>query len=281
MSVYNKSGVVINEIYQIDGDSATAAYDVLGNVIFPTTPVPSGNLSASSTIALPDIHNTGHGFTCTGLAYDSGSFLVGDIGAIQPGGTVQSQIVRLASDFETVIETIPLYLIFTSMTGVQGITVDTSDDTIWFCAPDDNRVYHMSKSGTALGSITIATPTGIAYSPNDDSLWILNYQNKILRVSKQGSVLETYTFAYNERLDQCFLDPQRGYLYITAGANYTSRNNVYLFDVNQHTQEIACTVDSYSVEGIWIGQNEMVILNDGYFHSAIVAVNQANIYNLS
>lgn len=280
MSVYNKSGVVINEIYQIDGDSATEAYDILGNVIFPTTPVPSGDLSASSTIALPDVYSTGHGFTCTGLAYDDGTFLVGDIGELQPGGTVKSQIVRLSSDFETVIETIPLYSIFTSMTGVQGITVDTSDDTIWFCAPDDNRVYHMNKSGTALGALTIATPTGIAYSPNDDSLWILNYQNKILRVSKQGSVLETYAFAYDERLDQCFLDHQRGYLYITAGENYTSRNNVYLFDVNQHTQRIACTVDSYSVEGIWIGQNEMVILNDGYFHSALVNVNQANIYSL-
>lgn len=93
--------------------------------------------------------------------------------------------------------------------------------------------------------------------------------------------METYNSTFGEALDQCFLDEGHGYLYITAGANYTGRNNVYKFDINTHEQSVACTVDSYSVEGIWIGESEMVIVNDGYYHSATVQVNQANIYDLT
>lgn len=285
--IFSLNGYSLNKAYKKNGDITEAAYDVSGNVVFPELPIPSGDLNALQTVALPDIYNNGHGWTCTGLVYDASSdtFLVGDIGKELPSSTgFASKIIRVKSDFSQAVEQINLYTTFANMQDVQGITIDQTDGTIWFCSTSENLIRHIDANGNSIGSFQVEwSPTGIAYSPNDDSFWILTYDatNNIKHISKTGTVLEQYSFAYSDTLDQCFLDAERGYLYIDAGTNYSSRNNIYMFDTNTHQQSIACTVDSYSVEGLWIGQNKMVIVNDGYYHSAAVAVNQANIYDLS
>ncbi len=240
-------------------------------------------ISASSVIAMPDLYASGNGFTCTGLAYDAsdGTFLVGDIGLLQPDAAVmKSRILRFTADFKTVVERIPLYEFFPSMSDVQGITIDTGDRSIWFCSPGDNSVLHITKDGVCLDSFQIAGPTGISYSQEDNSLWILTYAGEILHTDLHGKVLASHRFAYDETPDQCFFDSSRKLLYITAGSNYTSENHVYLFDITSGIQSIAYTVDSYAVEGIWVDEDRMIILNDGYYHSAAVPVNQANIYTL-
>ncbi len=290
MGIYSINGASLLSAYEVDGDTANQAFDVSGDVVFPDAPplpVPTGDLTVSSVVVLPDIHGNGHGWTCTGLAYDAATdtFLVGDIGKALPSSSgFASQIVRMSHDFQTVEEQIPLYTSFPNMSDVQGITIDTTDGTIWFCSTSENLIRHIQTDGTSIGSFSVSgSPTGICYSPLDDSLWVLTYanSNNIKRMSKTGTTLEQYTFNYSDTLDQCFLDPARGYLYITAGANYSSRNNIYLFDTNTHAQSITCTVDSYSVEGLWIGQTEMVIVNDGYYHSAYDGRNVANFYDLS
>lgn len=285
MSVFLLNGSRIYNLFGTGGSDLPTGYNADGETVYPEISLPSGNLDASETILLPDIHGNGHGWTCTGLAYDetSDTFLVGDIGKELPSSAgFASQIVRMSHDFEDVVGTIDLAGTFTAMQDVQGIAFDTSDSTIWFCSTSENLVRHIKPDGTSIGFFSVTSPTGIAYSPEDDSLWVLTYAstNNIKRVNKSGVVQEQYTFSYNETLDQCFLDPDRGYLYITAGINYTSRNNVYLFNTSTHAQSIACTVDSYSVEGIWIGKGEMVIVNDGYYHSALDPNNVANIYTL-
>lgn len=286
--LYTINALQVSNPYKLDGTFAQIAYNVSGSKVFPdeegTIPIPSGDLTASQVVPLPDIYESGKGFTCTGLAYDESvdAFLVGDIGILLPNsGTIKSQIVVLSDDFQTVLKTIPLYNTFSGMGDIQGITIDTSDNSIWFCAPSVSKIYHTNMQGENLGSISVNRPTGIAYSASDDSFWVLTYGNQILHVAKNGTVLETYNSQFGEALDQCFLDDGRGYLYIVAGTNYTSRNNVYLFNTNTHSQTIACTVDSYSVEGIWLGNGQMIIVNDGYYHSATVPVNQANIYDLT
>lgn len=286
MAIYDGAGNQLYNAYDGEGNELSHAYDGEGNVIFSADqlPVPTGNLTASQTIPLLDLYETGKGFTCTGLAYDESTdtYLIGDIGILLPNsGTIQSQIVRMSADFDEVEETIPLYNTFSGMGDVQGITIDTSDGTIWFCAPSANKIYHTDASGQNLGNISATKPTGIAYSATDDTFWILNYNNQIVHISKTGNVLESYASTLGESLDQCFLDEGHGYLYITAGTNYTGRNNVYLFNINTHEQSIACTVDSYSVEGIVIQSDKMVIVNDGYYHSASDARNVVNIYNLN
>lgn len=287
MGIYYLDGVEANNPHDITGESVLYAYDVNGRSVFPNIAIPTGDLSASRTIPLPDIYDNGHGWTCTGLAYDAdtNTFLVGDIGKELPSSSgFASKIIRVSADFGTVVEQIPLYTSFPNMQDVQGIAIDTSDGTIWFCSTSENLIRHIDAEGNSIGSFSVSgSPTGIAYSPLDDSFWVLTYAstNNIKRMSKTGSTLEQYTFSYSDTLDQCFLDSGHGYLYIVAGANYSTRNNVYLFNTDTHAQSVACTVDSYSVEGIWIGEDSMIIVNDGYYHSAMVAVNQANVYELS
>ncbi len=279
MAILAITAISLYEAYQSNGNLVDEAYDIDSEVIFTKSlPIPSGDLTASESIPLPDLYETGTGFTCTGLAYDpyNNVFLVGDIGKRLPNsGTIASRIVKLSTDFETVLGTIDLHTSY----DVQGITLD-SDGSIWYCLPSDNKIYNISNTGASIGSISVACPTGIAYSPNDDSFWVLTYNNKILHISKAGTTLASYDFAYNEALDQCFLDSGRGLLYITAGVNYSDRNNVYCFNTGTHEQNIACTVDSYSVEGIWIGQNKMAIVNDGRYHNAYFPINVTNIYLL-
>jgi DNA-binding beta-propeller fold protein YncE len=290
MGIYSINGTSLISVYEADGETVNQAFDISGSIVFPDTPllpVPTGNLTAASVVVLPDIYGNSHGWTCTGLAYDAATntFLVGDIGKELPSSPgFASKLILVTPDFLEVVGQIDIYSIFPSMTYVQGVTIDTSDGTIWFCSTGENLIRHITASGDSIGSFSVSgTPTGIVYSPLDDSFWILTYasNNNIKRVSKTGTVLEQYTFAYNEQPDQCFLDAERGYLYITAGDNYSSRNNIYLFNTSTHAQSITCTVDSYSVEGLWIGQEEMVIVNDGYYHSAYDGRNVANFYNLS
>lgn len=286
MSIYYSNGGIVTAPHNTNSEFAPNSYNISGNEVFPNISIPTGNLIASQIISLPDIHETGHGWTCTGLAYDakSDSFLVGDIGKELPESSgFASQIVRMNSDFTTVQGIIPLHNTFPDMSDVQGITVDTSDNTIWFCSTSENLIRHIDASGNSIGSFSVTgSPTGIAYSPLDDSFWVLTYASSknIKHISKTGQTLEQYTFSYSETLDQCFLDYSKGLLYITAGENYSARNNIYCFNVSTHEQSVVCTVDSYSVEGLWIGEGKMVIVNDGYYHSAAVPNNQANIYTL-
>lgn len=283
MAIYNKDGEELLNAYNEIGIQITEAFDVDANIVFsksfPVLPVPSGDLTASEVIPLPDLYEQGKGFTCTGLTFDGLHYYCGDIGALS-GTNYNSQIV-VTDNFSDVINTIPLTNAFSEFRIVQGVAFDRSDGTLWCCDPDNGKIYHITTNGDAIGSISATTPTGIAYDGRDDTFWVLNYSNKIIHMSKNGSVLGSYNFSYSETLDQCFLDEGRGYLYITAGVNYSSRNNVYLFNTATAEQSVACTVDSYSVEGIWIGADRMIILNDGYYHSAVVMVNQANIYDLS
>ena len=283
VSVYIVLGKRLNESYDSDGNGLEASYDINREIKSQDDiPIPSGDLCTSKVILLPDLYEEGKGFTCTGLAYDetTNTYLVGEIGALLPGEQIIGSIVRVTADFSRVVETISLQN--TATKGVQGVSFDKSDNTIWFCYPNGNIVWHISISGINLGSITTPRPTGIAYNDEDDTFWILSFDGNIRHVLKSGEVLETIQFAYDEPLDQCFFDKYRGLLYITAGTNYASRNNIYCLDINTQEQYIACTVDSYAVEGIWLGDNnKMIILNDGYFHSAIVAKNQVNVYSIS
>lgn len=287
MSVFDIYGNMIRKIYNINGNVSKYAYDKNGIEIYnqdKNLPVPKGELYANNIIMLPDLYEEGKGFTCTGLCYteNDDGFLIGDIGSLQPDTSkIKSQIVCLTTDLKNVKFIIPLYDMFSNMEDIQGIAYDCNSSTIWFCSPKENLIRGITKEGNNIGSFYVQNPTGIAYSTSDDSFWILTYANKIQHYNKQGDLLKSYDFNYNETLDQCFLDEEKGYLYITAGENYNNRNNIYLFNINTCEQSITCTVDSYSVEGIWLDSNSMIILNDGYYHNAFINSNNACIYNLN
>lgn len=285
LAIYDHNGSPLNFAYDSNGDSLEYAYDNNGVVVFGNEteniiPVPTGNLTASSSVILPDLYGNGKGFTCTGLTSDGNYFYIGDIGATSPSVTSYDSKIIVTSDFVNVKRTINLMNLDTNIQAVQGVAYDSSNNSLWVAIPNKNKVYNIRKDGGLISSFSVSAPTGISVA-EDGTLWILDYNKKILHYSKTGTLLQTVSFAYAEQLDQCFLDNERGLLYITAGENYTTRNNVYCYDINSEQQYIACTVDSYAVEGIWLGYNKMIILNDGYYHDATVKYNQANIYDFS
>lgn len=275
MAVYDQNGRQLFTIYDQNGRPLDIAYNANDEVVFTSgLPVPSGTLTASEIIPLPDLYEAGRGFTCTGLTSDGTYYYIGDIGTLTPSGSYHSQIV-VTEDFSTVSRIIPLPSGFGI---IQGISL-ASDGTFWCADAQNDKIWHVDGNGDLISTITINDPTGIFWT--ESGIWVLTYQNKIKKITETGQQISSADFTYSETPDQCFLDSGRGILYMTAGENYTGANNLYAYNINTGVQYIACILsDSYSVEGIWIEPGRMIVLNDGYYHSATVPVNQANIYTL-
>lgn len=239
-----------------------------------------------SEITLPDVALgvAGKGFTCTGLAYDAteGIFYVGNIGKDLPATAgFYSTIVKLSKDGATNLGEINIYETFPAMEDIQGLTIDTSDDSLWFCSKGEDKIRHITKAGVDISNFGFSNPTGIAYDSRTDTLWILDTTSSLVNVSKTGTVIKTISVAISDQ-DQIYLDEVNNVIYFTAGANYTGINYVYKVDLATETVSVAYNLkDSYAVEGIYIEGDRMYILNDGYYHTGTIAVNQMNIYDIS
>lgn len=241
-------------------------------------------LISESVVSLPDVvgGEEGKGFTSTGLTYDEneGVFYIGNIGKSTPETPgFKSTIVKLSKDFKTNLGEINIYKTFPEMSDIQGLTLDKSDDTIWFCSFAENMLHHIDKNGEAIESIEFSKPIGIVYDSRTDTLWGLS-QTELINMSKQGEIIKSISVSI-EGQDQLWLDEQNNLMYFTAGNNYKGKN--YVYTVNLTTDEVIklyTLKDSHAVEGIYIQDNYMCIVNDGYYHDAKVKVNQINIYNL-
>ena len=86
--------------------------------------------------------------------------------------------------------------------------------------------------------------------------------------------------------DQLWLDETNNVMYFTAGINYSGdilKGDNALWSVDLDTgavSEAYAFADSYAVEGICMSEGKMYVLNDGYYHSARIPVNQVNIYDI-
>lgn len=80
------------------------------------------------------------------------------------------------------------------------------------------------------------------------------------------------------------MDEDSDAIYFTAGINYEGDNFVYKIDLSTTTEEMNLVFtlkDSFAVEGIYIEDETMYILNDGYYHDGKVDINQMNQYDIS
>lgn len=238
-----------------------------------------------STNVMPDIPlgEAGKGFTCTGLAYDAAedAFLIGNCGKTQPEETIfRATIVKVSKNEFRYLSEIKLYEIFPTMRDIQGLTIDTSDQSIFFCSFGERKVRHITEDGLDLGGFDLETPSGIAYDARTDTLWALTYKN-LVHLSKTGETLEEIPFSA-EGQDQINLDEKNDAVYITAGLNTSAQNAVYRVDLQSKTIELAFALqDSYGIEGIYIEGDSMYVLNDGYYHSARVPENHVRRYDIS
>ncbi len=244
--------------------------------------------SLLQTIRMPDVTTgtVGNGFTCTGLDYDAKEdcWWAGNAGKMLPTDAVwRPTIVKLSSDFTTVLDEINLYEIYPTMNtksvgSIQGLCVDTSDDTIWFASTQESKVRHVSKSGDDLGGFKCANANGIAYDPRTDTLWVLT-RTKLINYKKNGSVLKEISVSKADQ-DMLFLETENNSTLFTAGAAYNGINYVYRINLSSGVVEkVFDLIDSYCVEGIYVLDETMYIMNDGFYHNGKVPVNQVNAYS--
>ncbi len=254
--------------------TATGCYDKADNI---------PKLISETVLPDVDMGETGKGFTCTGLSYDETEdiFYVGNVGQGLPSEEGFKQtIVKLSKDGKTNLGEIKLFEAFPEMKNIQGLTIDKSDDTIWFCSFDENKIRHISKTGEDISSIEVLKPTGIAYDTRTDTLWVLTY-SELKNIDKDGNIIDSIDVEI-EGQDQIFLDEDKNEIFFTAGINYKGDNYVYKVDLSAKKISLVFILkDSFAVEGIYIDGNIMYILNDGYYHSAEVNVNQMNKYDIS
>lgn len=245
--------------------------------------------NAIATIYLPDVKygTAGKGFTCTGLTYSpsDGTFYAGNYGKmLTSDSTLNNTIVHLSSDFRTNLGEIELNSIYPDFKDTQGVTLDTSDNTLFVVSTGNKSMYHVSTAGVGLGSVNLGfNVTGIAYDSRTDTLWVIG--STILRnIKKDGTVIKTIDISNISTVDQVYLDETNNYIYATAGANYTGDNYVYKINLATGTNELAYVLkDSYSIEGIYINSSigRMYILNDGYYHNATILANIVQVYNIN
>lgn len=218
------------------------------------------------------------GFTCTGLYYDENEqlFYVGNIGKYKPEEkTFKATIEIIDSNFENIVGTIKLYDKYPNIKDVQGITKDNNGN-IWFCSPAENLVRLISKDGNEISKISVKNPSGIAYDKEKKSLWVLT--NKFLiNYSVEGEIIKKF-FIKEKGQDQLYIDKSK--ILFTAGLDYNGDSYIYEVDKETGKYKVKYILkDSFAVEGISIIDNNILILNDGYYHDAKVAENQINYYS--
>lgn len=270
-----------------------------GRIVFDNTRstfLSANRLPRSTSTTLPNGgtgSTSGKGFTCTGIVLDTtdGTWWAGNYGipAVANVGSVNfaASIIHLSADFSTILSQITLGSLGitqdTTHTGPQGVTIDTSNNTIWFACPEVNILYNVSKTGTLINSLAnVITAVGgfgvngLTYDPGADQLVVMlsgNSPQNLSWINKTtGAVIKTV--AVTSGLlgsDHLFIDPNDpGYIYADAGLDATSTFSTVL-KVKVSDGSIAAhlsLVNCDAIEGIYLSNGTLYVMNDAFFHDA-------------
>lgn len=221
-------------------------------------------------------------FTATGLAYDkkTDSFWIGDHGTYI-GDSIR--LVQVSSDFGDLKEIINIdgYL-NSEKNNLQGIAYDAFNDN-FICAMGEEIIV-VSKSGGVIKSYTDDEikkykANGVCIDEQDQSIWILCFDNVLIHYDKMYNLIESYSVNFK---DQDMLFCEDNSIYITIGADYEGNNNfVALFDKKTHELQVKfCATESYAVEGICIYNHQIYVINDGCFHNAKIPKTYVCVYEI-
>jgi hypothetical protein len=273
-----------------DSEAKTITFDNSNDILRGNHP------DYTDAVEVPDIATSdpGHGFTCTGIAYDSvlDCFWVGDDGRQDAADlTYQPTIVQLSRDLTTVLSVINVYDIIPGGTSVQGVTIDTTDNTLWFCMVLSNTIYHCTKAGVLIeDEIVIGSgeANGLAYDPTLDEFWVCSLA-KLQRYDKAG--VKQFEFTGAElgatlNLDHVFVDDDSRLLYATYQLSAGSGAAIFVYDIGLNRRYMLPAAvyripEILAVEGLTIVGNTLYIVNDAYFHTVAPLENQIVRYNLA
>lgn len=224
----------------------------------------NGTSSYLQSPTYDDVWTVPGNFTNTGLCYDS------TLGCLWIGDYTNNKLVK--TDFQG------NSLGFISIAAApQGVTLDTSDDTLWWSDPVAKTIYHIDKSGgDAGGSFAVATePKHCCYEAATDSMWVAR-SNACYRYScSDGSLLETVTVSSGDYLlDGLSHDAATDTLWLTADTD-TSYFTGTILNVNSSTGEIIKSlVAEPAIEGIVRIGAHLYYGCDAYFHRAQIGGNR-------
>ena len=258
-----RPGFIAGDGIQFDGISQFLSQDAQPTFVSRTT-LPNGGLGSV----------TGKGWTNTGLFWDAaeGCFWVGNDGrSIDGDTTYEPSIVKLSADLTTIIAQIDIKALWANNTTVQGVCVDTSDNSLWFAALQENRIRNLTKAGAVIGELTFTNPNGLAYDAANDRLIVLNTAGTVAVVNPStGATVSTYSTGStisSLQPDQIFFNPSNRRLYVSYGLNGSAgRIRVFDHDTGINMGEMGPFPEVLSVEGISIVGDELYICNDTYFH---------------
>ncbi len=245
----------------------------------------------SSRTTLPDGAvgaAAGKGWTNTGLVWDTAEncWWIGNDGRVLEGvgGTAYPSIIKLSADFSTILLQIDLKALWADQTTVQGVCIDTSDNTLWYGAPEQGKIRHITKAGALIGELTATRPNGLAYDPLEDRLITLNDTNGVFRVLNKstGAQIRTYTY-FPTSPDQLYFDPATRFLYASFGANAPGGGGVVVID--HDNPRILGVLGPFeecrAIEGIAIKEGKLYVCNDSYFHGQSPNLNEIVQYDLA
>lgn len=247
---------------------------------------------------IPSNQGSIYGFTCTGLAYndlentwyigDAGTFKVAPLGirivnkmiGNSNGINTKGKIRVVNENFDRIIRTIEFDSFDNNIKDVQGVAFDKSSESIWFCSPNENKVWNVDKNGQFITSFSITRPSGLNIDYRDNSIWVLTSE-KLSHLDRNCNTIKDYNIKIPGQ-DQIYLDIPNNTILITAGDNYYKRQYLYVFSIAQNRILKKFQLeDSYAVEGIYVKDNVIYILNDGYYHNAKIPQNLVNVYDHS
>ncbi len=267
--VYNST----DGLMEFDGSN-----DSLEGFIHPTTSITTAQTLPDGMGAVTD-----KGFTGTGLALRSdGTFWAGNDGRGAPADTThEPSIVHLSADGSTILDEIDVSAIEATATSVQDVTIDTSDDSLWFCLPDENLIINIDDEGTEQSRFSYTNVHGLAYYPEEDHLFILRDSGVLRRINQAGTTQDGFSITLSgSNWDKLHYDAERNGLWITQGAN-GSDGNLYFFDIaSESLSEPLPLVGADAIEGVVIEGNTAWILNDAYFHTGSPALNRLLRFNI-
>lgn len=220
--------------------------------------------------------------TCTGLTFDTydNSFWIADYGKID-NSEKKPRIIEIDSKFNKVIKIVNLDKINSNDFNLQGIAYDERNNNLFLAT--GNYVYNIDKEGNVIKKIDLGiykkySANGISYDISNDTIWVLMYYKYLLHYDKNGNLLGKIKFNYK---DQDHIYTENNILYASMGADYAGNNNFVLkYDLTQNKVEDVYRVEnSFAIEGIYLLNNKLYVVNDGYFHSAKIKKSYINIYN--
>jgi hypothetical protein len=214
------------------------------------------------------------GVTGTGLTFDGTYFWLNNFGQTAEDGTdlATATVIKLDASWNKLAE-YDLGSIFPGANktdGVQGITYDASDGTLWIGA--DNWLLHMTSSGAdAGGSMVFNRVNGVAYDSLRHALWVSVYYTLELVNKTTGAVIRSYDVpakSANGGYDGLWYDAPRDYIWGTCGANgvigfadaYKASDGTFV--------GTATFPDAKAIEGLVIRPDtgQFNIMHDGAYH---------------